>query len=223
MTKLEKGEFFIDLNKIKKLAEDFYYVSDEKRAEIIEEVLFITGHWDQITRAILCNAFEEEVRYHICDFWKECCIGKDETKFKHDYDKFPDLQYPIYDGPRANAERFCLKYFPTSMLSKSLDELKINYGNIKNRKDFSLNKKTAGIYFGFNITKNGSLRLTYIGQSEDIEKRIKTHEKGFTHFSHIEVPNEKRRVELEKNYIKKYNPIQNRSLKIMKSRWEKEI
>jgi len=40
-----------------------------------------------------------------------------------------------------------------------------------------------GVYIGYNQTKYGNLRLTYVGQAQNLRKRLCRHEQPFTHFS----------------------------------------
>lgn len=66
----------------------------------------------------------------------------------------------------------------------------------------------SGVYFLFNNSE-----LVYVGQSENIVKRIHEHtDKLFTHYSHIKC-SKKELLVLEKKYIQTYNPVYNINLK----------
>lgn len=41
-----------------------------------------------------------------------------------------------------------------------------------------------GVYIGYNETEDGELRITYVGESTNLKKRLRRHEKPCTHYSY---------------------------------------
>lgn len=65
----------------------------------------------------------------------------------------------------------------------------------------------GGVYFGYNETQKGNLRLSYIGETNNFRRRLKHHEGSFTHIMILcyEMDADKRK-EIEKRMIKQLAP-----------------
>ncbi len=88
-----------------------------------------------------------------------------------------------------------------------------------------------GVYVGYNETKEGNLRVTYVGQAKNLRKRLRHHEKGCTHFS-FEIINtgdihegtaENRMDARKKELIGRYHPHLNIRGKKKIKEWEENL
>lgn len=76
-----------------------------------------------------------------------------------------------------------------------------------------------GIYKGYNLTSKGNLRLTYIGESKNLKKRLNNRGLPCTHYT-WEVTRDRKRK--EKELIKKHQPQLNVKYRD-KYEWDDEL
>jgi len=103
------------------------------------------------------------------------------------------------------------------------------------KQQMNLIPEKPGVYIGYNQTKYGNLRLTYIGQTQNLRKRLWRHEQPFTHVSFEIIDKadihkgtiQNQLDDREKKLIEKYQPhfntCFNRTKNIQKREWDDDF
>lgn len=68
----------------------------------------------------------------------------------------------------------------------------------------------SGVYIGFNGKVGDILRITYVGKTENLKRRLHKHGRSCTHYSFKVISKEEDRRELEKRLIEIFAPESNR-------------